>query len=414
MVLLCFFSIFICYIDRVNISVAIIPMAKQFGWSDTQRGLVLSSFFVGYMFMQVLGGTLAARFGGKVVLGFGVVWWSLFTLFTPLSAMTSFPVLIATRIAMGLGEGVAFPANYNLLGRWVPALERSRSVAFILSGISMGTLFAVTVSPWVVVTYGWPAIFYLFGVFGLIWFAFWWRLGGDRPAVVVDDGPVDQDPVDQAPIVTSPAMAAEFSPRTPWRRILSHKGVWAIIIAHFCNNWGLFVLLSWLPSYFSSQLGVNLGAVWLYVAPPWIANFLGANAAGWLADRMIARGHPVTRVRKLMQTIGFAGPAAALITLATVDDAFTAVILLTITLGLCAGSYAGFASNHLDISPPHAGVLYGISNTTASIPGIVGVALTGYLVDHSGSYASAFYVTAGVYLLGLVVYLLFGTSRRLI
>lgn len=384
-------------------------MAKQFGWTDTQRGLVLSSFFVGYMITQLLGGSLAARFGGKVVLGFGVVWWSLFTLLTPLSAMTSFPILIATRIVMGAGEGVAFPANYNLLGRWVPALERSRSVAFILSGISMGTLFAVTVSPWVVVTYGWHAIFYLFGVFGLIWFAFWWWLGGDRPALAVDQGPADREPA-----LSTSALADEDNPGTPWRRILSHTPVWAVIVAHFCTNWGLFVLLSWLPSYFSSQLGVNLGAVWLYVAPPWIANFLGANAAGWLADRMIARGHPVTRVRKLMQTIGFAGPAAALITLATVDDAFTAVILLTVTLGLCGGSFAGFASNHLDISPQHAGVIFGLSNTVASIPGIVGVALTGYLVDLSGSFASAFYVTAGVYLLGLVVYLLFGTSRRLI
>jgi len=424
MVLLCFFSIFICYIDRVNISVAIIPMAKQFGWSDTQRGLVLSSFFAGYMITQMLGGSLAARFGGKAVLGFGVVWWSLFTLLTPLSAMTSFPILIATRIAMGLGEGVAFPATYNLLGRWVPILERSRSAAFTLSGISMGTLFAVTVTPWVVVHYGWPAIFYLFGAFGFIWFAFWWWLGGDRPAIAVDDvsladGPVEQIPVDQeqggqAPAVTSSAREAEITARTPWRRIFSHMPVWAIIVAHFCNNWGLFVLLSWLPSYFSSQLGVNLGAVWLYVAPPWIANFLGSNFAGWLADRMIARGWAVTRVRKLMQTVGFAGPAATLITLASVNDAVTAVILLTITLGLCGASFAGFASNHLDISPQHAGVIFGISNTAASIPGIVGVALTGYLVDLSGSFASAFYVTAGVLLFGLAVYLLFGTSRRLI
>jgi MFS transporter, ACS family, solute carrier family 17 (sodium-dependent inorganic phosphate cotransporter), other len=398
MVLLCFFSIFICYIDRVNISVAIIPMAKQFGWTDTQRGLVLSSFFAGYMITQLLGGSLAARFGGKAVLGFGVLWWSLFTLLTPLSAMTSFPILIATRIAMGVGEGVAFPATYNLLGRWVPALERSRSAAFTLSGISMGTLFAVTLTPWVVVTYGWPAIFYLFGAFGFIWFAFWWRLAGDRPALAVDDVPGK----------------AEISARTPWRSILSHMPVWAIIVAHFCNNWGLYVLLSWLPSYFSSQLGVNLGAVWLYVAPPWIANFLGSNLAGWLADRMIARGASVTRVRKLMQTVGFAGPAAALITLASVNDAVTAVILLTITLGLCGGSFAGFASNHLDISPQHAGVIFGISNTAASIPGIIGVALTGYLVDLSGSFATAFYVTAGVYLFGLLVYLLFGTSKRLI
>jgi ACS family sodium-dependent inorganic phosphate cotransporter len=422
MVLLCFFSIFICYIDRVNISVAIIPMAKQFGWSDTQRGLVLSSFFVGYMFMQVLGGTLAARFGGKMVLGFGVLWWSLFTLLTPLSAMASFPILIATRIAMGLGEGVAFPATYNLLGRWVPALERSRSVAFTLSGIAVGTLFAVTVTPWVVVHYGWPAIFYLFGAFGFIWFAFWWWLGGDRPAIAVDvvaleDGPADLDRGDrgdQASGFTSSAREVEITARTPWRSIFSHMPVWAIIVAHFCNNWGLFVLLSWLPSYFSSQLGVNLGAVWLYVAPPWIANFLGSIFAGWLADRMIVRGWPITRVRKLMQTVAFAGPAAALVTLASVDDAVSAVILLTITLGLCGSSMAGFASNHLDISPRHAGVIFGISNTAASIPGIVGVALTGYLVDLSGSFASAFYVTAGVYLFGLLVYLLFGTSKRLI
>ncbi len=61
----------ICYLDRVNISVAIIPMAEQFDWTDSERGLVLSSFFVGYMATQVMGGSLAARFGGKVFLGFG-------------------------------------------------------------------------------------------------------------------------------------------------------------------------------------------------------------------------------------------------------------------------------------------------------------------------------------------------------
>jgi ACS family sodium-dependent inorganic phosphate cotransporter len=85
-VLLCFLSTFICYIDRVNISVAIIPMAEEFGWSDTERGLVLSSFFAGYLVTQVLGGWLAQKLGGKVVLGFGVLWWSAFTIITPSSA----------------------------------------------------------------------------------------------------------------------------------------------------------------------------------------------------------------------------------------------------------------------------------------------------------------------------------------
>jgi ACS family sodium-dependent inorganic phosphate cotransporter len=397
-VLLCFFSTFICYIDRINISVAIIPMAEQFGWSDTQRGVVLSSFFVGYLITQVAGGSLAARLGGKAVLGFGVLWWSLFTLLTPLSAMTSFPVLIAARILMGLGEGVAFPATYNLLGRWVPPKERSRAAAFNLSAIALGTLFAVSTTPFIVLALGWQAVFYLFGSAGFVWFLFWWPLAGDRP-----DRPLD-------PAIPERAGGN----RIPWRRILGKRAVWAIIVAHFCNNWGLYVLLAWLPSYFSSQMGINLRAVWIYISLPWIANFLLGNISGWLADRMIASGRPVSYVRKSMQVVGSAGPAIALIALGATDNPVTAVTLLTIAIGLGAFSFAGFASNHLDVSPQHAGAIFGISNTAGTIPGIIGVALTGMLVDATGSYASAFYVTAGVYIIGLVFYLAFGKGKKII
>jgi len=341
---------------------------------------------------------LAARLGGKAVLGFGVLWWSLFTLLTPLSAMTSFPVLIGARILMGLGEGVAFPATYNLLGRWVPLKERSRAASFNLSAIALGTLFAVSTTPFIVLAFGWPAVFYAFGGVGFVWFLFWWLLAGDQPGKPLD-----------------PAMPEQgITNRIPWRRIMGKKAVWAIIVAHFCNNWGLYVLLAWLPSYFSSQLGINLRAVWIYISLPWIANFLVGNVAGWLADRMIASGRSVTFVRKSMQIVGSAGPAIALIALGATDDAVTAVILLTVAIGLAAFSFAGFASNHLDVSPAHAGAIFGISNTAGTIPGIIGVALTGMLVDQTGSYASAFYVTAGIYFVGLVIYLAFGTGKRII
>jgi ACS family sodium-dependent inorganic phosphate cotransporter len=410
-VLLCFFSTFICYIDRVNISVAIIPMAEQFGWSDTQRGLVLSSFFVGYMVTQVMGGWLAAKLGGKVVLGFGVLWWSLFTLLTPLSALTSFPILIATRIAMGLGEGVAFPATYNLLGRWVPRRERSRAAAFNLSAIPLGTLFAVTATPFIAVAFGWPAIFYAFGAVGFVWFVFWWIFAADRPKVPVADA---DDADSNSGEVAESAEPVPESKDIPWRLIFSKVPVWAIIVGHFCGNWGLYVLLSWLPSYFSSQLGVNLRSVWIYVAPPWIAMFLCSNLSGWIADRMIAAGYSVTFTRKAMQTVGLLGPALALSALASTTDAVNAVILLSISLGLASFAFAGVGCNHLDISPRHAGVIFGISNTAATVPGIVGVIITGVLVDQTGTYASAFYLTAGIYLFGLVFYLLFGTGRRIL
>jgi len=402
-VLLCFFSTFICYIDRVNISVAIIPMAQQFGWSDTERGLVLSSFFIGYLVTQVLGGWLAGKLGGKVVLGFGVLWWSLFTLLTPLSAIASFPALIAARILMGVGEGVAFPATYNLLGRWVPLRERSRAAAFNLSAIPLGTLFAVTATPFIAVAFGWPAVFYLFGALGFIWFVFWWYFAGDRPPSTAPDADPDTARGERA-----------RDREIPWRAIFSKAPVWAIIIGHFANNWGLYVLLSWLPSYFASQLGINLRSVWIFVAPPWIASFLFSNIAGWIADRMITSGKSVTFTRKLLQTIGFLGPAMGLAALATTRDATTAVVLLSAALGLASFTFAGAGCNHLDISPRHAGVIFGISNTAATIPGIVGVALTGLLVDRTGTYAAAFYLTAAVLVSGWLVYLLFGTGKQIL
>jgi len=138
------------------------------------------------------------------------------------------------------------------------------------------------------------------------------------------------------------------------------------------------------------------------------------NIVGVFADRLIAKGWTVTRVRRFMQAIGSAGPALVLVALASVKDANTAVILLTVSMALSAFSFAGFASNHLDIAPRHAGIIFGISNTAGTLPGIIGVALTGLMVDTTGSYASAFYLTAGMYALGLIVWQLYSTGERIL
>jgi len=153
--------VFINYIDRVNISVAVILMTVEFGWSETTKGLVLSSFFVGYLAMQIAGGWLAHRIGGKVVLGFAVIWWSIFTILTPAAAFISLAALIIIRIALGLGEAAAFPASFALFSKWVPASERSRAITILISGAPLGTVLALLTTGWVIERYGWPSIFYL-------------------------------------------------------------------------------------------------------------------------------------------------------------------------------------------------------------------------------------------------------------
>jgi len=121
-------STVLCYIDRVNISIAIIPLAHAKGYSDAERGLILSSFFWGYLWFQLPGGLLADRFGGKRVLGAGVALWSIATFLTPI-ATASFGLLLFMRAALGAGEAVNFPAIHSIAARWTPASERARHLA---------------------------------------------------------------------------------------------------------------------------------------------------------------------------------------------------------------------------------------------------------------------------------------------
>jgi hypothetical protein len=180
----------ICYADRTNISIAILPMAEEKGWDKSAQGVVLSSFFWGYVSTQVtermhaschcyargeevggsfcracggggccccsaccmvvaaaplshapsssssqvLGGWLALRFGGKPVLAAAVAVWSTSTLLTPLATDASYVVLLASRVVMGFGEGMALPCLHHLTARWVPLTERSTFLAFTATG----------------------------------------------------------------------------------------------------------------------------------------------------------------------------------------------------------------------------------------------------------------------------------------
>ena len=393
---LCFAAVFISYLDRTNISVASIAMKEEFGWTETTKGFVLSSFFIGYLVLQVASGTLANRYGGKIVLGFAVVWWSLFTMLTPPAASLSLGGLIAARIALGLGEAAVFPASINMLGRWVPVHARSRAVALFTSGLSLGTLVSLPITGWLVRGYGWPTPFYLFGAVGLVWAVAWFaRVGRGRSPDVEPELPPHQRAI-------------------PWKRLLTTPAVWAIVVNHFCNNWALYVLLAWLPSWFKSTFGVGIANAGLLSAAPWLVSFVMGNVAGVLADRMIQRGRSVTFVRKLMQTVGLLGPALFLLLLQTADSVTAGLLLMCGATGTGAFCFAGFTVNSFDIAPRHADVIWGISNTFGTLPGIVGVAVTGWLVDRTGGFTAPFVATAAIMIVGAVTYLALGSGRRLI
>jgi len=182
------------YAMRVNLSSAVEPMQCTYEWSDGEEGIILSSFFWGYILFQIPGGMLATHYGGKVVFGLGVLSTSIFTILLPFCAH-SLPLLYAIRGLTGVGEAVTFPALTVMATNWFPAPERSTLFTFTNAGSFFGTALAFPIAGELMnmskkpqdawskhqklcpngISTTWPFVFYFFGAVGIIWWMLWQR-----------------------------------------------------------------------------------------------------------------------------------------------------------------------------------------------------------------------------------------------
>jgi MFS transporter, ACS family, solute carrier family 17 (sodium-dependent inorganic phosphate cotransporter), other len=409
-----FFGTVLCYLDRVSISVAIIPLAADQGYDSAAQGLILSAFFWGYLWPQLAGGWLADRFGGKRVLAFGVAVWSVATFVTPGAARMSFTALFAVRILLGLGEGVNFPVIHSLTARWMPPRERARTLALNFSGMYLGTVVALIFSPLIIARFGWPALFYLSGAAGVVWVAIWSSKAADGPANPLprNEGQTGEryDTGSEPAHHTVPSSSRPAC--IPWRAIVREPGVWAIVLAHFCSNFGFNILLLWLPTYLHHAFGVTVSRVGIYSLVPWVTSFAVVNTGGWVADAMLIRRVSVGFTRRLMQSIAFGLGALPLLTLPWASSPAAATALLTMSAAASGLGQSAYGVNHLDVGPEYAGVLMGISNSIATIPGIVGVAIVGFIVQATGSFSAVFVLIAAVYAIGLAGYVRWARGDR--
>ncbi|KAH9731918.1 Ascorbate transporter [Citrus sinensis] len=356
---------------------------------------------------RIVGGIWADKFGGKPVLGFGVIWWSVATVLTPVAARIGLPFLLIMRAFMGIGEGVAMPAMNNMLSKWIPVSERSRSLAFVYSGMYLGSVTGLAVSPILIQKFGWPSVFYSFGSLGSIWFALWLKKAYSSPK---------EDPelrAEEKRHILGGSISKEAVSVIPWKLILSKAPVWALIISHFCHNWGTFILLTWMPTYYNQVLKFNLTESGLFCVLPWLTMAVFANMGGWIADTLVSKGLSITAVRKIMQSIGFLGPAFFLTQLSHVRTPAMAVLCMACSQGSDAFSQSGLYSNHQDIGPRYAGVLLGLSNTAGVLAGVFGTAATGYILQR-GSWDDVFKVAVVLYIIGTLVWNLFATGERVL
>ncbi|CAH8286234.1 unnamed protein product [Eruca vesicaria subsp. sativa] len=398
----------ICNMDKVNLSIAIIPMSHQFGWSSSVAGLVQSSFFWGYALSQLPGGWLSKIFGGRKVLEIGVFTWSFATALVPLLA-GFMPGLIFSRILVGIGEGVSPSAATDLIARTIPVGERSRAVGFVFGGLSLGSVLGLLLAPPIIQSFNWESVFYLFGLLGVGWFIGFQFLKEEE---VSHRG--DGTTTSHKPKKATREELGDSLKEIPWKSFFQSPAVWAMIYTHFCGSWGHYTCLSWLPTYFSEALSLNLrDAAWVSILPP-LASIFVTSLASQFADYLISNGVETTTVRKICQTIAFLAPAICM-TLSSVDiglPPWEIAGILTAGLALSSFALSGLYCTHQDISPEYASILLGITNTVGAVPGIVGVALTGFLLDSTHSWTLSLFVPSiFFYLTGTVVWLAFASSK---
>jgi ACS family sodium-dependent inorganic phosphate cotransporter len=394
-------------------------------------------------------GSLADKYGGKLVLASGVALWSLFTCLTPSAAASGTAALLAARVLLGVGEGVAFPSIHSLIARNVPTASQSTAVGVVTAASYAGTALAFGISPALISSYGWQAVFYGFGAMALVWLPLWLPIDprGRAPAAPGERAPLLGAPGaapgqgrsrgagqassystsaalealrDGAGSPAAPAKPSKYSSEglfspTFWE-LLRAREVQAICATQYCQSWGMYGLLTWLPTFFSDHYGVQLADLGGYTLLPYVLQGGVGAAAGVLADRLIQGGWGVKSVRKWLQVVSMVGPAVCLLLAVSPLVGPTpevASAIITVGLGLSALSLGGVSTSHLDVAPNNAGLVFGAGNTAATLAGLVSVPATGLLLQQTNSWPLVFGVTAAHYLVGSAVWAAWLGDRQL-
>ncbi|XP_071110137.1 uncharacterized transporter slc-17.2-like [Haliotis cracherodii] len=419
------FGCIMLYAARANLSVAIVCMVNdtdtnstssisehaEFNWSKGEQSGILSSYFYGYILTQIPAGILATRYGGKHVMFIGMLIGSIVSLLLPIGARTSIYLVYVLRVILGVCQGVLFPSLQSLWGRWAPPLERTKLTAVCYSGTQFGSIATFAISGFMCIygfDNGWGSIFYVTGGISLLWCGLWYITVASTPA---------QHPRitkrERNYIITSIGEKQQtFS--TPWAALLKSPALWACLTAQVCSNWITYTLLTNIPTFLKEVLDFDIAENGLLSSIPYVSQAVSGIVTGQVADYIRSRKYlSTTATRRIFQSISFVGAGACLIGtgFVSVENRYVAVVLLTIAMWFVGMGSAGYTVNTVDFAPRYAGILFGICNAAATVPGMVSPLLAGALTPNKTQeeWRNVFYVCAGFCVLGTLV---FGTQAR--
>lgn len=402
---LIFFITLINFIDRSAISFVITPLKQEFHFTDTEFGMILSAFGVGYILLTVLGGWLVDVFGARVVWPVAAVGWSICV--GLLGIAIGFWSFIGLRFLLGVTEGPHFPAMTRSISNWLSPNERARALSLGLVAIPLSSVIGAPLTAMLVADYGWRAMFFIISITGIVWAFVWYYLFTDRPE---DCKYVNK--AEKAFIAAPTHESKRVRQPVDWRFILTHPALIANNIAYFAFGYMLFFATLWLPGYFLTEHNLNLKSVGWYLTIPWLVGAIFLKAGGMISDYLyrktgsgrIARAH-VIWVSQLFAAIFF-------LLMSYTHTLTLAIVFLSLGIGFGLLPQPAFFSVNIDVAKERAGSAQGITSSCLSVAGVIAPVATGWLIDLTGNYSGAFLLLAALTGVAVITVILFHHPDR--
>jgi MFS transporter, ACS family, glucarate transporter len=402
--LLLFFLSFVTYLDRVNISVAGVPLAHQFGFSRVQLGTIFSGFLLGYTLFQIPAGWMGDRFGHKKIMILAVVWWSVFTALTAVAGYWFLVSIVGTiasfwivRFFIGLGEAATFPCANGLIAQWFTAGQRGSVTGFMYAGVGIGTALTPPLITWLMVRAGWQSAFYISSLIGILLAAALY-LGIPRRSTSDPDFGGTQEFL----LTASGSSKPLDNHDTGLRQLLGNSTIWLLTIGIFMLGYVVNLYYFWFFIYLIDVRGFSLLTSSFASSGPFLTMAISAPAGGFLADHLIGRlGR--TRARRAVAVTGMTLAGLFIVLGTSVDTPVLATAFLSLGAGSVYLAVTSYFAVALDISPSYSATAASVINTGANLGGAVSPTLTPWIATRYG-WTPALHLAAGISLTAAILW----------
>jgi MFS family permease len=369
--------LFINYVDRGAVPTAAPLIQHDLHLTNEQLGRLFSAFFWVYALIQIPVGWLAERYGAHRVLAAGLVIWATATMLVGITS--SFAMLIALRMMLGLGESAGFPCVSKLLASVVPVKGLGQANGIVAFGYLIGPGAGIFAAGLLIDYFGWRGTFLVFGVISLLWLAPWSAVKLPKLATARSDA------------------------ETPtWPMVLRQKGLWGTSLGLFSSNYVWYFMLSWLPSYLVNERGFSMHEMEHVTTLGYVINGLSALAIGWGIDRYVAHRGSANFGYKLVMVVAHAGAVPCMLGMALGSQSTAVAAMFGFQVLMGASSPGMYAMSQILAGPRASGRWVGIQNSIGNLSGNISPWVSGIIVDLTGHFTLAFIAAAVVSALGIV------------